>query len=713
MGLNNPTIIPSAIKHSEILVSIDSVNTSGSSYNNLNNAVDFSNSNATKANPIILWVKGRIPVTSTIVLTNPYVTIRGLGTYDSILEISDTLAGNSIIAINYPTVQSVSPLGNLQVLSQEGTTALNTTTGTVAVDIIGKGIHYINTLRIQGFNKGLRANKTNTLDTQVVLVEDNITIRDSSIGLDCGDTSITIAKIVAVDNAVGVKLINKSNITFESGSFSGFRNVKTDTGIFSTGSPIVTLNGIEFSNLDIGIDMESGTWILNSVNIDDTVDADVNTHIIVKGAPKIRTNGSRYDTSKTLLLNTPESFDGNFINYKPGDKSFWITSKLNVGLPDVPRESAFGGGNSYNTAALFYEFNGSTFNDVKPSLLNPDDSNSWSFPNNNTDTALYISNLYQVQFLGLKIELDSIADLGAGDLIFEYWDGSSWFEFNYSVTQSDGEYLPLGNNKLNTETGSFQIRFDDRIQSDWDLNDPISLGIDRYWVRIRIASAITTSPIIDTIKVHSHRTEINEDGYIEFFGNARPIAALPIAYGTFEAASSSPSNSDVYASDNLFAGRKENRFQNNTKDETGIAEIVPFELDTSCPIRTHLMYSGLSDVSGNVYWEITWGFIRPGDDIYTGTDGPTSITNQQEIVGTTSLINTTSYRKLVQLNFDLSVPELITQRTNGQSGDILFINIARDASNVLDTYSGDIAIVDMKFFYTKWKLGGHVISELN
>lgn len=63
----------------------------------------------------------------------------------------------------------------------------------------------------------------------------------------------------------------------------------------------------------------------------------------------------------------------------------------------------------------------------------------------------------------------------------------------------------------------------------------------RYYIRARVTAAgagggsdeITTVPVIEQIKLHSNRTEINKDGFIEMFGNARVRSSIPISNSSF------------------------------------------------------------------------------------------------------------------------------------------------------------------------------------
>lgn len=690
-------------KYSEILVEKNLPNIEGKTYNNIPDAITYANSVASSTNPIEVNVKGEITLGNPISL-EPYVSLRGIGTYNTVIQVDDSLAGSSIITLNYSTFQSIAPLGNFQLL---GSSTLKSTANTIAINVSGMGVSYINTIRLESFNTGIRLDN-NQGNRQIILVEDNITVRDCVTGVYCDRSSPTFAKSVTVDCTVNYDVQTNANLVIEKGSMSGFQNTQTDTGIIMTGTPTVSLNTIEFSNLNIGAVLDEPTVIFNSCNFED----DTLTHAIVNGPANLRSLQTRLNTNLVVFNAVLNNFDGNFVSYAAEDKSTSIIDKLNVGLPNNPQEAAFGGGNSYNTAALFYEFDGSTFSTVKPELT-AEDGTTFTFSNTNVNTALYISNLYGIPFRGLKVKVDSVAVLGGGSIVYEYWDGSSWTEFNHMSSLSSGTYLPFGNDQFTAfaGTGNFQIRFDERIVGDWVTNDPISLGVPLYWVRIRIASAITTSPTFDKIKIDSDRTEFNEDGYKESFGNARSIRKFPITYGSFVAGVNSPSNQDIYLSDGVFAGRNENEFANGTTDSTGVGLIVPYDIDTSCPIKVRLNIQGESNVAGAIRFELRWAFTFRGQPIYTTTgNAPAVNVTERSTEQTVSYTAGEIFRTVAIQTFELEIPELIAQIAGGDGGDLLMITIERNANNPADTYNGNVIINDIAFEYTSWRDGGHYLA---
>jgi hypothetical protein len=456
------------------------------------------------------------------------------------------------------------------------------------------------------------------------------------------------------------------------------------TGVKSLGKEFFILSLDQFSNCSTDISVADSDAIL--------VCSTVNTN-----------------RNKITLPDQYTNFFGNFNDITTGDEALVLYSELAVGRPELGRESIFGEGDSYTRGLLFYSYNASTtvFTNRTANIITPGDGNTVGFDGTAVDNALYLTttlkdkNGDKIPFLGAKDTI-TVAGIG-GSYLFEYWNGGSWVPMNRMVVSATSNYLVKED--LFDTVGTYQVRYDDSAPTSWVANDPMGLGIDYYWVRVRITSPITLSPQFDQIKVHTNRTELNEDGYLEYFGKARPINTLPIIYGSLQSATASPSDQDIYISDNLDVGMIENNFTNAATDRTGLAFYIPLDLDSSCPVRFRLSYFGTAAGTDAVDWNIRWGYSSPGDTIYTSAaTAPTTGINEQLISRSTAMPLTAN--TLQSEIFELDVSTLIIERDNAASGDILWVSIERTGTT--DAYSGDVIMVSISPYYTKWRDGGYI-----
>jgi hypothetical protein len=204
------------------------------------------------------------------------------------------------------------------------------------------------------------------------------------------------------------------------------------------------------------------------------------------------------------------------------------------------------------------------------------------------------------------------------------------------------------------------------------------------------------------MKIHSNRSEINGDGFLEYFGRARPFGTLPWDVGLIKPGASSPLDQNVFLSDNLDVGRTENKFANTATDRIGFNAYLPDDLDTSCPIQ--LIWTMITDDNsgGTIDWIVRWGYTGDGGAIYLsqGT-APTTASNEQSSSISTSA-PLTEICKTSVVNLDVS--DMISRRSSGSFGDMLWLTLERPSG---DSHAGDVTLVNLSAKYTKWCEGGH------
>jgi hypothetical protein len=170
-----------------------------------------------------------------------------------------------------------------------------------------------------------------------------------------------------------------------------------------------------------------------------------------------------------------------------------------------------------------------------------------------------------------------------------------------------------------------------------------------------------------------------------------------------QAASSSPGNQDQYLSDTLDVGKIENLFVNNATDRIGFLAPVPFELDTSTPIRLRWA-ARYSEATGNITWNVRWGYSTSTDIIYTSqAEAPTTHATQQLLTVTEAVPSTIGQIKWHTV--DISVANMNPRNSDGVS-DILWLTIERDG--ITDTFAGTAGFVAIAGDYLQWTVGGHI-----
>jgi hypothetical protein len=398
-----------------------------------------------------------------------------------------------------------------------------------------------------------------------------------------------------------------------------------------------------------------------------------------------------------------------FASPSPLDEAFHFAQELHVGVPEKGRETCLGEGDSTSRDMLVYKYTdiGSVFTDVSDEAKSATGSNFTM--GTAVNDAMYIGwdlqNSDFLKFYGIKCSVLTALTPGAGSAVWEFWDGDSWEEFSVMMSNAIIPYVSYGNASFQ-ETGSHQIRFaSERLINEWAKNDPPGITTNRFWVRFRITGVISVAPIFEQFKLHTNRSEINENGWLEYFGTARPISTLPININTFRGPTGSkPGDQDLYLSDNLDVGKEQNEFGYNTTDRLALAIYLPLDVDTSNRFKLHLSWITNDNDGGNVRWVVRWAKSIDGDSIYrSAAAAPATAPNEKELIQITAApaIDTQKTEE-----FALDVSDMIS-RPQGAFGDVLWLSLEREGDHTNDTHDGDVSLLQMSMYYTKWCEGGH------
>jgi hypothetical protein len=279
------------------------------------------------------------------------------------------------------------------------------------------------------------------------------------------------------------------------------------------------------------------------------------------------------------------------------------------------------------------------------------------------DNSIYIADRFPITFEGIKVVVDTAAVLGTGNIVAEFWNGTSWEEFNGNTVQSNTPFLKFAKNYFN-QIGGYHIKYNPYIRDTWTVNDPMALGTSYYWMRFRITSDITTAPVIQQVKVHTDRTEINSDGTIEYHMDGRTYKKLVV--DAIKPIEGSMQSANVYVDENVGVGFADNRFT-STGDLLGVSFELPEDCDTSAPLI--FVWKGKFATSGNVDFTVRSKVVKPGDS-YTNSEPAAS----GEVVTVTTGSIPVTLNTRTDFRVDLDISNAIPSRENG-FGDEIWITI--------------------------------------
>lgn len=564
----------------------------------------------------------------------------------------------------------------------------------------------------------------------------DIKIRDCQIGIMLSHASAVISASAISASTTGSNVIDKL-LCVTAGSLNTVNVVVGANADMTTYAHAIGSS----SNITIGQGLSAGSNTTNGLLAEDSatiICADIglttpNYAVRVKTGGHVRGNNvfvgdvSTYDiwqedatgivdfTAATINVQKLQITDWSniiidFVSRLEDNPGHHFTKTLNVGVAEKGYESCFGEGFPTVRGMRIYNYDNSTFTDVTDVAASPsgstftmgtdiDDAVYVTWDLINSDTADYS------KFFGLFNNVTTAMVEGAGSAQWEYWDGDSWELLTEMVTEARSPYYPSNGHSFEY-TGLHNIRFNNHeLNNHWAKSNPPGTGPSTYWLRFRITTAITTGPTIQYIKMHTNRTEINADGWLEYFGNARPIGRLPWDIGLLEPAVDSPSDQDVYLSDNLDVGRLENMFENATVDRSGFVGHLPFDFDTSCPIKLRVSMFSVGTSGGNIRWVLRIAKSSDGDSVYeTRQKAPPTAPEQTEIISILPAPSTLNVQLTHEFEFDVS--QMVSRRSSG-FGDLLWITLERTGNHGDDTHNDDIAAISISAYYTRWCEGGH------
>lgn len=391
--------------------------------------------------------------------------------------------------------------------------------------------------------------------------------------------------------------------------------------------------------------------LLNIDIKDDTATFPNQKHIIANSAAppneSIFFGTSFVSRSDLAMVNPNVSISGYGLNTRADELTNQFIGELAVGLPGFGSESIFGEGDSYFGTMNVFQYTGATATtdgsqtaDVTD-LVKPDGAGTNVFDSGAIGDCLYIGtdNALGVgqTFPGLKWTSGGIAVVPAGAkinedhyVVAEYYSSTAanWRGFGLLTpgsTTAPGRFMTTDSNapyKNRSDTlfdytgggntnGVYQIRFgthSTNVGNDW--TQTTIGGVTGYWMRFRVIDTLTTNPNVSRIKVHSNRTEINKEGFMEYFGRGRPIRKILLNYGIYNKDRSSGSQRDINTGNGPIITVDFNAIRfNNTTDQVGTITELPSEMDTSWDPRLQLRWY-VDGASQAVEWTVTYGYTK-------------------------------------------------------------------------------------------------------
>ena len=522
------------------------------------------------------------------------------------------------------------------------------------------------------------------------------------------DSTITTTNVVKVDGATAKAHIVSAVID----------DLTATNGILVDNSGEVHLFNSEISSADI----------TNAIHVDDYGEINIYSSSISLVTNALRVGSTNYGTIKAIGLdikdtitydllveNTTGYFNGynvsmirdkisligdtqsQYFGFDVDADAYRFLDDVFIGQDGSGHGAKIGEGGNYNTAVKVFSYNGAAYADVTA-------SGTIAFPNINLNSALYFGDTDSYKFHSLTYLMGATAiNLGAGSITWEYYDGgvAGWVAFKtlntrsgYSNSQSDSSFT-------GTNSKDYDVRFDQNMKTGvkesnasatgWTAN--AVNGTTAYWVRCRISSAITTSPIFSTVYLGGNYISFRSNGTQSYHGEARPELIQSAIFGDNN---SSAADSALSISTNINYAYSQNTLANNANDQLYWRIPILNRFDTSSGITVQFelctnVTPGTSTYTAKLHF---YAALFKANGIFNGT-----ATQTHQAFNFVATAGTAAYRsQKITMTYRVDISTLVP-------GDTLYCQLSRLSNEAGDDLPGNVILSNVLYTSTTWQNG--------
>lgn len=392
------------------------------------------------------------------------------------------------------------------------------------------------------------------------------------------------------------------------------------------------------------------------------------------------------------------------------DESFQVYAELHVGSAEQGKETVLGQGDSYTRGMVVIQArnatagsDGTNFVDLSAAARSPGGS-TFGFATGAVNDAIYVASTLgnlagPLRHFGHRVS-QTVAMIG-GAVALEYWNGSAWVAIPAFSTEAQAPYTPGSNDIFRSATptqiragiltaGMLGVAGTALTPTPWATKVLAGYPGLYYWLRYRITSGPGTLPVFEQFKLHTSRFEVNENGFVEWYGEARRRDQLLVHQRlTDDLQGASPGNNAITFANGLVITPIDNNFQNGQTDGFGFIIQIPFGVDPSLPMMLRLAYVPSNNNALNIRFETEYRIISEGD-ILSAAASPIVISETVAAPGTNNMF--TFYEVVLD----------ISGATPGSS--YIAVGLQRLGSDAADTFTGNVRVVSLQAFGFIWAL---------
>jgi hypothetical protein len=445
----------------------------------------------------------------------------------------------------------------------------------------------------------------------------------------------------------------------------------------------------------VGSGAGSTRFSVNSLDVFGSVSKDVT---VLNKSALIEVHSGVFDDTK-ILNPLGARLNMRYHTNKNGKTRQRMLGIINVGTPTEPAKMIIGEG-SYDVYSLAVlrctDGEVGTWTDITADAIEDSGNIFGLFAGTAAGNCLYIGR--DKVPIGVKINIAAAtsAAVPLGDLIWEYWNGTAWTEFNIMQTEDSEPFYYVESSCIST-VGSYHVRFGLKSTA------PLALkelnGVSRKWIRARVMNALPSIPTSEYILAHVHATKIGSDGYTEYYGDARTVKKL--TWNLYDMASTGGASQTVYFGRKLYSGGTGNHIPAGVDCTLSLSAFVPTDLDNSFPLKVIL--SAIGSTTGTVTITFRYNFSNSGALLYL-TEGAAPLTTVGEKTVSISASVTAGIESRIEAMVSVCH---VNMNPSGLGPQTLWFGIEHAAA---DTYAGSITLTQISGYYVSWIDGAHLLA---
>lgn len=301
-----------------------------------------------------------------------------------------------------------------------------------------------------------------------------------------------------------------------------------------------------------------------------------------------------------------------------------------------------------------------------------------------------------VSYEGVKVKYDSLVPLDSESISPEFYANSTlgWQSAGFMGTNSNYPYEANGDTISNHTSEQVFFGFNPLTRRDpsiWEMSELTINGVPMTyrWARFKVISTLAAQPIVEQIKLHSDRIEIEAGGIFRYGTSRRPVQLFAGIRSATSNNNIDPINEVVAYTSSFSAKYVDNEFQNGRDDGFGVIVNRRFGLDTSVDLVVAVSFYIKGTATGDVKFNFNSSQVQDGY-VYDGNN-PSEISSVIETISTPQ----DGVRQTVRARVPIG---------KLQSNSAIVIEVARlSASDIEDTINASVIVTNVVVAGYIWK----------